>query len=62
MTPQGAILVIDAISLMNGHKTVSEMIDEIPVRKPQPKPHQGKKEIARRLRQIEVKYDNTKRV
>lgn len=29
------------------------MIDDIPVRKPQPKPHQGAKEMARRKKKLE---------
>lgn len=51
MKAQSAIVLMDAISLMHGQKTISEMIDELPIRKSQRKPHQGAKEIARRLKQ-----------
>ena len=53
MNPQETILIMDAMSLMNGTKTISEMIGGIPVRKAQPKPHQGAKEIARRKKKLE---------
>lgn len=53
MTPQSAIAFMDAIAMLNGSKTVSEMIADIPVRKPQPKPHQGAKEMARRKKKFE---------
>jgi hypothetical protein len=53
MKPQSAIALMDAMALMNGQKTISEMIADIPVRKAQSKPHQGSKEIARRKKQLE---------
>lgn len=55
MNSQTAIVLMDAMALMNGHKTLREMIGEMPVRQPKVNPHQGRKEIAKRLKIMETK-------
>lgn len=51
--PSQVLLLMAAISCTDGQKTISEMIADIPVRKAQPKPHQGAKEMTRRKKKLE---------
>lgn len=48
------LLILDALALGFGVKPISVMIDDYVsvMRKPQPKPHQGSKEVARRLKRM----------
>ena len=51
------LLMLDMLAMSMGVKPISVMIDDYvtTMRKPQPKPHQGSKEIARRLKQLKGK-------
>lgn len=51
------LLMLDTLAMGMGVMPLSTMIDDYVahVRKPQPRPHQGSKEIARRLKHLKGK-------